>query len=235
MDIKGLQDATLNSLSGKINDYYLAGGTALARFYFNHRESADLDFFTQKFSSFEISKIMEGLATQLNLKITLAASQNDEKYAKIMVYYANFPEAGKLKIDFVEDVVKLLKPLNLVNGINIMSIEDIYLRKLYAISGAVQQTDGIGRSFQLGGRVEAKDFFDVLFLSNTFLPLSDFVQKYGNNIIKEGLIRWFRRYDRMEMKTGLLEIITKNSIDYQKAEKYFKNEIDKIIEEEIGG
>lgn len=29
--------------------FYLTGGTALARFYFHHRESLDLDLFTNNF------------------------------------------------------------------------------------------------------------------------------------------------------------------------------------------
>jgi len=43
-----LQDRFLEHLfSGPLaEDFYLTGGTALARFYFQHRESLDLDLFT---------------------------------------------------------------------------------------------------------------------------------------------------------------------------------------------
>ncbi|MBI5399546.1 nucleotidyl transferase AbiEii/AbiGii toxin family protein [Candidatus Saganbacteria bacterium] len=232
MDIERIQDQTLAALSGKINDYYLAGGTALARFYFHHRQSIDLDFFSQVYSFDNIVKTMNDLSLQLGKEIELVATQNDAKFARMAVYAGQFPEA--LKIDFIEDIIKLIKPLNNINGINVMSLEDIYVRKLYALSGTVLQNDAIGRNVPAGGRVEAKDFFDVYFLSKTFLSLSDFVKNFGNNVIREGLIRWFRSYNRLDIKSGLLEIITNNPIDYQTAEKHFKIEIDKILKEEIG-
>lgn len=44
------QNKVLKLFTGKMEDFYLAGGTALSRFYFNHRISYDLDFFTRSFS-----------------------------------------------------------------------------------------------------------------------------------------------------------------------------------------
>lgn len=41
----------------KFKDYYLTGGTALA-FYFGHRFSEDLDFFSQKYQKNDPDKIM---------------------------------------------------------------------------------------------------------------------------------------------------------------------------------
>ena len=38
------------------SDFYLTGGTALARFYFHHRESVDLDLFTNN-SKIDFSQI----------------------------------------------------------------------------------------------------------------------------------------------------------------------------------
>src|SRR3989344_1618200 len=45
-----LQDKFLKAFfAGRFSqDFYLTGGTALAKFYFQHRESFDLDFFTQE-------------------------------------------------------------------------------------------------------------------------------------------------------------------------------------------
>ena len=44
------QKRILSVLANEINEYYLAGGTALSFVYFQHRESYDLDFFTKEFS-----------------------------------------------------------------------------------------------------------------------------------------------------------------------------------------
>ena len=51
-----LPKTILPFLKDKVDDYYLAGGTALAMFYYEHRESFDLDFFTTEktFSATEV-------------------------------------------------------------------------------------------------------------------------------------------------------------------------------------
>lgn len=65
------------------------------------------------------------------------------------------------------------------------------------------------------------------------MNLSDFVSKYCNGAIKEALIRWFRTYDRMEIKSGLLDLKIKKRIDYKKIEEHFKKEINRLIEKEV--
>lgn len=107
-------------------------------------------------------------------------------------------------------------------------------RKLYAICGAISTVDAVGRKEILGGRLEAKDFYDLYFLSNTFMSLSKFIEKYGNPVIIEGLVRWFRSYDRMAMMDGVLTLDVNKKVDYKKMEGYFKKEIDKIIESQLG-
>ena len=47
--IVSCQKTVLKALSGRMDNFYLAGGTALSLFYFQHRLSVDLDFFTQNF------------------------------------------------------------------------------------------------------------------------------------------------------------------------------------------
>lgn len=42
------------------------------------------------------------------------------------------------------------------------------------------------------------------------------------------------RHDRMKMKTGLLDIIIDNKIDYKNMERHFNEEIDKLVKKEIG-
>ena len=83
---------------------------------------------------------------------------------------------------------------------------DIYLRKIYTITGMVRILDETGRNKFAGGKQEAKDLYDLYFLSHTFMPVSDFADKYCNTAIKEGLIRWFRTFDRMVMMDGILTL-----------------------------
>jgi predicted nucleotidyltransferase component of viral defense system len=229
------QQDVLKALSGKVNDFYLAGGTALSLFYFQHRLSVDLDFFTHKFIYPEIARIVDDLSHVLKKKVEIKGQSLTDKTAKIVVYNIHFTNTTALKLDFVEDVVDLIKKTKVVDGINILSLEDIYLRKIYALVGMVRTLDEIGREKFIGGRVDAKDFYDVYFLSHTFMPLSRFVIKYCNSTIIEAVVKWFRTYDRMAMIDGVLTLDTNKAVDCRMVEKHFKKEIDKILEYELGG
>ena len=228
------QDKVLKLLAGKMEDFYLAGGTALSRVYFKHRISYDFDFFTKKFSKNKISMIMQEVSKSLKLQVSLAKEQDKKDMAKIAVYYIYISKKEILKIDFVEDFLELIAPLKTVDGIKVLSLEDIYLRKIFAVSGAIETTDLTGRRTFKGGRQEPKDFYDLYVLSHTFMRLSEFAKRYCDSTRKEGLITWFRSYDRMKMKTGLLDIITDNKIDYKSMEKHFSEEINKLVKKEIG-
>lgn len=228
------QERVLKLFSGKMQGFYLVGGTALSLYYFHHRDSFDLDFFTQSFNRIEINRIIKELSQQLGKKIELTAEQNKENFLKIAVFMVHFNKSDSLKIDFVQDSHKFLKPLKIINGLSILSLEDIYLRKIYAVAGVVETTDIIGAKMMIGGRQEAKDFFDLYCLSNIFMRLSKFAEKYCDAVDKEALIRWFRTYDRIQIKTGLLELITHKGLDYKLMENHFKKQIDKLLEQEVG-
>jgi predicted nucleotidyltransferase component of viral defense system len=230
----GYQNEVLKALAGKIDDYYLAGGTALSVFYFQHRLSVDLDFFTQTFASGRVNGIIQLLRDSLGKRIKLAASVSGKGRAKMSVYNIYFTPQTALKVDFVEDVCPLIKRPRYVEGINILSLEDIYIRKLYALAGVVKTTDEAGREKFIGGRAEAKDFYDIYFLSHTFMPLSRFAQRYCDAAAKEALIRWFRTYDRMEMIDGILSLDAGDKSDYKIIDRHFKIEMDKLIERQLG-
>lgn len=231
--IIGIRDEALKKLANKLEGFYLAGGTALSLFYFQHRESYDLDFFTKDFSRVRIEEIMSKLSEDMGLAVELSGEQDKKCYAKMMVYSLKIDENSSLKIDFVEDVHRLLKPLKQMDGISILAIEDIYFRKILTACGSIASVDSIGRSSFIGGRQEAKDFFDLFFLSKTFMPLSSFVNEYCQQPQKESIIIWFRTYDRLEMKTGLSEIITNKKVAFQEMELHFKQETEKIIAGEL--
>lgn len=227
------QEKILGALANKIDDFYLTGGTALSLFYFHHRQSEDLDFFTQEYDRARVLKIVTDLSGSLNRSIELIGEQTKKDRVRMMIYTLRFSKSTDLKIDFVEDFLKFIKPPKDINGIFVLSLEDIYLRKMYAITGSRASVDRIGRKKIIGGRQEPKDFYDLYCLSHIFRRLSDFAFKYGDAVIREGLIRWFRTYNRMEIKTGLLELKTESKVDFTIMERHFKKEIDKILEKEV--
>ena len=228
------QNQALKALGGRIDDFYLAGGTALSLFYFHHRQSEDLDFFTQKFSSQRVKRVSEELAKLTKKNIKLVGENLSRDSAEIMVFEYEFAKERFLKVDFIRDFLPLLKPLKVVNGINVISLEDIYLRKIYAVSGARIKPDEIGQGVIVGGRQEAKDLFDIYFLSHTFMGLAAFADRFCDQIRKEGLIRWFRTFNRQEMKIGLTDIKTDKAVEFGDIDRHIAAQIDKILKKEIG-
>jgi len=228
------QDKILKIMAGKADDFALGGGTALSGSYFHHRQSFDLDFFMLDFNRKPILQLMSFISDSLDKEFKLISEQVGKKKVRIMVFSITLNKNIILKIDFIEDYIRRLKPVKQIDGIRVLALEDIYLRKLYAIAGTIETVDSTGRAISIGGRQEAKDFFDLYFLSHTFMNLSDFVFRYCEMSMQEALIRWFRTYPRLDIKTGLLELSTKNKFDYHAMENHFKNEIGRLLEKQIG-
>lgn len=229
-NILEIRDKVLKVLSGKLEGFYLVGGTALSVFYFSHRESYDLDLFSKEFSKEKVESIVAYIHNNTSLAVKLIAEQDKKDRAKILVYSLRIDSDSSLKIDFVEDVYRQISPLKIVDGIPVLSKEDIYLRKIFAIGGSYEAEDAAGKKVFKGGRQEAKDFFDLYFLSATFIPLSKFAVQYCPPPQIESIIVWHRTYDRMRMKLGILEdIMTNKKVDYREMEHHFKSEIEELI------
>jgi len=222
----------LKAMSGRMEGFYLAGGTALSLYYFKHRDSYDIDFFTRDFSAKRIEKIMSDLSGSIGAEIALIGEQDKSDMAKMRVY-SHKVGADTLKMDFIEDIHELIKPPRVVDGIPVLEKEDIYMRKIYAACGSYAVTDDAGKKEFKGGRQEAKDFFDLYFLSTTFMPLSKFAAEYCDLARIESIVVWYRTYKRMDMKLGLSDIHTDKRIDFQEMERHFRHEIERIIEEEL--
>jgi len=227
------QNTILRVLADKINDFYLVGGTALSLFYFQHRLSFDLDFFSPQLSYKRVKEIISYLATNLKTQIKLTAQILEKDKTKMFVYHIYFTNANPFKIDFVEDIFNLIKVPIVIEGIKVLSLEDIYLRKIYALVGTIPSIDDIGKKKFIGGRATAKDFYDLFFLSNTFMSLSKFVVTYRDSALKEALINWFRTYDRMQMIDGVLSLQTNKNVDCKVIEAHFHKEIEQIIKSEL--
>ena len=142
-----LQDKFLEKFfSGRFGrDFYITGGTALARFYFNHRESLDLDLFSHNQGldfneiSLEILKIIAGL------KLSLIKQVNTETFLQ---YICEDKGTLNLKIDIVKDIPVHFGKIIKKGIIKIDSLENIGSNKILAILG----------------RSDAKDFIDLYFI-----------------------------------------------------------------------
>lgn len=142
-----LQDLFLTSFfsSPLAPAFYLTGGTALARFYFHHRESLDLDLFTndpkQDFDA--VNRTILGILASMDLRISSQVSTGT------FLQYIVMDVAGvPLKIDVVKDVPVHFGMVQLEDLIRVDSLENIGSNKVLAVFG----------------RTDAKDFIDLYWI-----------------------------------------------------------------------
>ena len=228
------QKVVLGMLSGQIEDFYLVGGTALSNFYFHHRESYDLDFFTKEFSWKRVNEIVKGLEQKTGKKVQTTLEEKAKKFAQRRTCELLLGNKEVLKIDFVEDFLDVLKPFEKVNGVNIASLDDIYYRKVYAVTGVPGDKDRLGKIKTKGGRQEARDLFDLYYLSHTYKRLSLFVQEFSDQVYVEGLVTWWQSINKRNMQQGIGEIRTDKKLEYVEIDKHLGKEMNLILEMIIG-
>lgn len=125
--------------------FYLTGGTALARFYFHHRDSVDLDLFTnQPYTDFDqVNRIVLGILSELALQI-----QSQVTTSTFLQYIVVDHNDTSLKVDIVKDVPVHFGEARQVNGVRVDSLENIGSNKVLAVFG----------------RTDAKDFIDLYWI-----------------------------------------------------------------------
>jgi len=99
-----LQDGVMNILQHSGTDFFLTGGTALSRAYYNHRYSDDLDFFVNQSQTYDdqLDKVLallqeNGYIWDTNNEYTRAKNFTTLKVKK--------GSDTLLKLDFVNDLV----------------------------------------------------------------------------------------------------------------------------------
>jgi len=152
-----LQDRFLEAFfkSTYRDKFYLTGGTALARFYFNHRESLDLDLFTndQSIDFYHVNQFVLSIFYSLDLKISSQA--NTDTFIQSIVLEQ---DGSSLKVDLVKDIPIHFGENLFRDGIWVDSLANIGSNKILAVFG----------------RTDAKDFIDLYWiLHHTELKFGD--------------------------------------------------------------
>ena len=143
-----IQDKILLALEPVLSSFYLTGGTALGRFYLNHRFSEDLDFFTNQNNKFH--SLIKTIETILVNKFSVLKHQNIV-YDDFVRFYVEDDE-NVLKIEFVNDIAyRVGVPNPYIHGL-IDTPLNILTNKLTAIIG----------------RDEPKDVFDIYALAQNY-------------------------------------------------------------------
>lgn len=142
--------------------FYLTGGTALAAFYFAHRDSKDLDFFShQKYDPLIFNDVLEKLSQATGSAISTKVKTDN--YNEI--YLENKAEGWIQRLDIVQDIPKRFGELQNIDSIRVDSLENIGSNKILTVFG----------------RTEPKDFIDLYFILHnsplTFQHLFDLARQ----------------------------------------------------------
>jgi len=142
-----VQDSVLPLIAPLIGDFYLTGGTALARFYLNHRYSDDLDFFTHRNTEFQkkVREIFELLKLHYTIEENTTVLSTD--FIRI-----NISKETTLKMEFVNDIAYRWGNTILTQHIAVDNIANILANKLTA----------------LVSRDEPKDVFDIVSIAEHY-------------------------------------------------------------------
>lgn len=139
-----LQDKVLTTLTGHFGKFHLTGGTALGRFYLNHRNSEDLDLFINQDLAFTVD------AMHIRTILKDRFSTSDDK----IILYPDFiriwiPGSEDLKIEMVNDVAERWGAPILAGNVPVDTVCNILANKLTALLS----------------RDEPKDVFDIVSIS----------------------------------------------------------------------
>ncbi len=127
------QKQFLNVIIGEpyfLNNFYLSGGTALSAWYLSHRESYDLDFFTDR--PFDYDKIIRWIR-QNEHALGYTSIRFEEDYGFLMCFLRFSPKT-MLKIDFHNYASITLQKGLVWRGLAIDSLYDITVNKLRTIA-----------------------------------------------------------------------------------------------------
>lgn len=136
------QDEIFKILNNLETDFYLTGGTALSRFYLEHRYSDDLDLFVNNSRTF--AKDSELVISKISFIAKIEIVQKSVDFIRLNVLKGNI----NLKIDLVNDVEYRSgknQSFEIMNKVD--NLDNILSNKLTALE-----------------RLEPKDIADILYL-----------------------------------------------------------------------
>lgn len=189
----------------RLSIFYLTGGTALAAYYFHHRFSEDLDFFTLEGpDSMFLHSFTEKLKTVLN-----ADSMRFERLYDRNQFFFKFGQE-ELKVEFAKYPFKQFEEPAVRDGVKIDSLRDISANKLMALLD----------------RFDPKDFIDIFYILQKFKLedlRKDVEQKFGITIGDIFLGGELAKSRRIEALPKMLKPLTKEEL-----KEFFTNEARKL-------
>lgn len=129
--IRKTQIAVLKVFGQYSKTFALAGGTALELYYFQHRFSRDLDFFSPTYDIKEIEDLVGAFEESLHKSVRLENTFTAPSHAHVRFYTVPTQSPPKrLKIDFVEDVLFTKPDIQKRDGVPVYAAKNIYIQKI---------------------------------------------------------------------------------------------------------
>lgn len=186
----------------------MTGGTALSYFYFKHRFSEDLDFFSEnEFNSRKLLSSISKIGDKVKPSKIEQQSLNQEE-----IFYFYFGSKEFVKLDFAVFPFETLGVFKKFNDLRITSIEDIATNKVQAITT----------------RKRSRDYFDLYLCMkklkwNTTDLKKNYRLKFEIDLPIEQLATSFVNVIDAE---DLPKFVKKT--DFKKVQKFFLNEAKKL-------
>lgn len=110
-------------------NFFFTGGTALAEFYFQHRFSEDLDFFSEY--EFDTKRLLASIST-ISKKVKSEKLEQQSLTGQEVFFFYMGKEV--VKVDFAYFPFSHLGVFKKHGNLNISSMEDICINKMHAIT-----------------------------------------------------------------------------------------------------
>ena len=207
------QAVTLFKKSILAQSFYLAGGTALAEFYLQHRKSEDLDWFTQDELNLEDLKRFSGKLQNL---IKLDKIEFQHGLGLYTFFFYPQREVAKYKIDFGQYPFGTIEPLKKIDGLLVEDLYDIAVDKAHTISV----------------RPRSRDFIDLYFI----LQLKKDWRL--EDLVRRAFEKFELRVDPLQLTENLLQVthledlpIMLKLVDMKALRQFFLSEAKKLKQE----
>lgn len=120
-----------------LQKFYLTGGTALGSWYLHHRESYDLDFFSEQ--EVNTAYLIKWFANNRK-RLNIAEISHEEQFG-FNFFTLTFKNGDKLKVDFSYFPSERIEKGNIWQGLQIDSLYDIAVNKLHTIGSSPRGRD----------------------------------------------------------------------------------------------
>lgn len=216
-----LQDKVFEVASVYEDKIYLTGGTALSRFYFQHRLSDDLDFFT---TTDDLKLIANDFVARLQAKgFSPEIDRLDVYFARVFV-----EENGlQLKVEFVREFNLYGKLIKTDKGIYINNLEDIGANKISAFEDRAEMKDIIDLFF-ITQRLAWEELFRIADTKRVPVAYEELLTINVDGISGKALT--LADIDESALATFLDELKAQTEAQVKKKEQAAMNNLTKIVE-----